>query len=176
VSRSTARSIAGFSLAEVLAGITLALTLALLVWPSVVRSRLAANEASAALTIRQISQAELTYASTYPTVGFASRIDELGGWENGCSPRPERACFLEPAITDAPHHYRGYRFSVDASGAPTRTAFFSLAVPVRIGETGQLSFCSTNRWLIHYRSDGRHLTNAEACETSTTFVASTTSR
>lgn len=163
---ATNRAQAGVSLAELLAALALALALALLIWPKFVRSKLAANEAAAVGTMKEISQAELTYAATYPASGFAEHIEQLGGREEGCVPRPERACLLDASIADAPHVSRGYVFSAEGAGTGSKTAFLSLAVPVKTGETGQLSFCTTNRWIVHYRGAGHLIDDSEGCEAS----------
>jgi hypothetical protein len=150
----------------VLAALALMLAFALLLLPRLVRSNLAANEAAAIAISKEISQAELTYAATYPAIGFAASIDHLSGRGDGCLSRPERACLLAPDIADRPHSSHGYTFSAESSGTPIKTTFFSLATPLQIGETGQLSFCTTNRWVIHYRGDGRPFPDGETCEAS----------
>jgi type II secretory pathway pseudopilin PulG len=40
--------------------------------PNLLRSRMAANEASAVSSLRTINTAEVTYTTTYPSVGFAA--------------------------------------------------------------------------------------------------------
>ena len=156
----------GIGFLEVAAAIALALTLALLFWPKLVRSKMAANETVAVATMKDINQAELTYAATYPAVGFAAQIAELGGRDMACIPGAEHGCLLAEDVALAPHVSRGYTFAATGVGVGTRTAFSSSAVPVRVGESGQRSFCSTNLWLIHYRGDGRQILDGQNCETS----------
>jgi type IV pilus assembly protein PilA len=161
--RTNNRSELGISAIEVVAVAALAFTLALLVWPKMVRSTRAANEASAVITLKEIGQAEMIYAATYPAIGFAENLNQLGGLNEPCSTTPARACLLAE-VARPPFAYRGYSFSATGYGTGPRTAFLSLSVPLRPGDTGQLSFCSTNRWLIHYRANGQSIFDAETCD------------
>ncbi len=57
----------GFSLIELLIVVAIILIIAAIAIPNLLRSRIAANEASAVGSLRTINTAEVTYASTYPT-------------------------------------------------------------------------------------------------------------
>ena len=69
----------GFSLIELLIVVAIILIIAAIAIPNLLRARMAANEASAVSSIRTINTAEVTYNSTYPTVGFAPALVNLGG-------------------------------------------------------------------------------------------------
>ena len=62
----------GFSLIELLIVVAIILIIAAIAIPNLLRSRMAANEASAVGSLRTINTAEVTYSTTYPTVGFAA--------------------------------------------------------------------------------------------------------
>src|SRR5689334_25096834 len=68
----------GFSLIELLIVVAIILIIAAIAIPNLLRSRIAANEASAVGSIRTINTAEVTYSSTYPDVGFVL-LSSLGG-------------------------------------------------------------------------------------------------
>jgi prepilin-type N-terminal cleavage/methylation domain-containing protein len=68
----------GFSLIELLIVVAIILVIAAIAIPNLIRSRIAANEASAVGSVRTINTAEMTYASTYPNYGFAG-LTNLGG-------------------------------------------------------------------------------------------------
>ena len=68
----------GFSLIELLIVVAIILIIAAIAIPNLLRSRMAANEASAVGSLRTINTAEVTYASTYPAIGFNS-LANLGG-------------------------------------------------------------------------------------------------
>ena len=69
----------GFSLIELLIVVAIILIIAAIAIPNLLRSRIAANEASAVGSIRTINTSEVTYATTYSNVGFASTLADLGG-------------------------------------------------------------------------------------------------
>src|SRR5450755_2673248 len=60
----------GFSLIELLIVVAIILIIAAIAIPNLLRSRIAANEASAVGSLRTINTAEVTYSSTYPAFGF----------------------------------------------------------------------------------------------------------
>ena len=75
----------GFSLIELLIVVAIILIIAAIAIPNLLRSKIAANEASAMQTVRQISSAEMSYTNSYPAVGFASDLASLGGPVTGCT-------------------------------------------------------------------------------------------
>src|SRR6202167_5142969 len=78
----------GFSLIELLIVVAIILIIAAIAIPNLLRSRISANESSAASSIRTVSTAEVSYASTYPTQGYsanATAMANLGpGAITGC--------------------------------------------------------------------------------------------
>src|ERR1700761_4939291 len=69
----------GFSLIELLIVVAIILIIAAIAIPNLMRSRIAANEASAVGSVRTINTAEVTYASAYPDIGFTGTLANLGG-------------------------------------------------------------------------------------------------
>jgi len=59
--------------------VAIILIIAAIAIPKLLRARMAANESSAVASIRTINTAEITYNSTYPTVGFSPDLISLGG-------------------------------------------------------------------------------------------------
>ena len=74
----------GFSLIELLIVVAIMLIIAGLAIPSLLRSRIAADEAGAAASIRVVNSAQITYNSAYPSVGYAGSLATLGG--SSCNP------------------------------------------------------------------------------------------
>ena len=74
----------GFSLIELLIVVAIILIIAAIAIPNLLRSRMAANEASAVGSLRTINTAEVTYSNTYPTVGFGN-LGVLGGTAANCA-------------------------------------------------------------------------------------------
>src|SRR5438876_8574573 len=88
----------GFSLIELLIVVAIILIIGAIAIPNLLRARIAANEASAARTVREISNAEVAYHSAYPQVGFAPNLISLGG-VLPCSPSSASACILDDTIS-----------------------------------------------------------------------------
>ena len=64
----------GFSLIELLIVVAIILIIAAIAIPNLLRARIAANEASAVASTRTLNTAQISYNSSYPTVGFASTL------------------------------------------------------------------------------------------------------
>jgi prepilin-type N-terminal cleavage/methylation domain-containing protein len=64
----------GFSLIELLIVVAIILIIAAIAIPNLLRSRMAANEASAVGSIRSINTAAVTYSSTYPDIGYPTPL------------------------------------------------------------------------------------------------------
>jgi prepilin-type N-terminal cleavage/methylation domain-containing protein len=132
----------GFSLIELLVVVAVILALAAIAIPNLLRSKIAANEASAVSTLRQISSAEVAYRTTYDAVGFSPDLPSLGGPANGCSPSPATACIVDSVITAG--NKNGYRFFAAGfapGGSPTNTQFVASAAPQAFDKSGVKNFC-----------------------------------
>jgi type IV pilus assembly protein PilA len=95
----------GFSLIELLIVVAIILIIAAIAIPNLIRSKMAANEASAVASIRTINTSEVVYSSTYnvPNV-FSADLKSLGdgGTATNCGstkiPASTQACLLDPAL------------------------------------------------------------------------------
>lgn len=83
--RLPARRENGFSLIELLIVVSIILIIAAIAIPDLLKSRQAANQASAVGSLRTINTAEITYASTYNT-GFSRNLQVLDGTSALSSP------------------------------------------------------------------------------------------
>jgi type IV pilus assembly protein PilA len=131
----------GFSLIELLIVVAIILIIAAIAIPNMLRARISANEASAASSVRTISRAEVTYYSSYPTVGYASSLAALGGPVTACVPVDTQACLIDSAL--ATGQKSGYQFQVTGllpSGG-VNTAFVVGAVPLSFNHSGARDFC-----------------------------------
>jgi len=154
----------GFSLIELLIVVAIILIIAAIAIPNLLRSRIAANEASAVGSIRTINTAEVTYSSTYPNVGFSCSMGDFQPPAAGANPTSTAAGLIDGVL--AAGQKSGYNFAlVGCTGTPIVT-YQSTGVPVSIGQTGQRGFCSDQSGVIKFSADG----TAASCLAGTTTL------
>src|SRR6266566_1663342 len=119
----------GFSLIELLIVVAIILIIAAIAIPNLMRSRMAANEASAVGSIRTINTAQVTYSTTYGT-GFGP-LANLGG-AVPCTPSAATSCLVDALI----------------SGGTKSGYTLAVPIPVAVGQSGQRSFCSDESGVI----------------------------
>jgi hypothetical protein len=127
--------------------------------PNLLRSRTAANEASAVGSVRSVNTAEVTYAATYPERGFATDLAKFGTGPGGSNaPTAEHAALLDESLAgagcagEAWCTKSGYRFRVKAICMQHQCLdYVVVATPVDTN-TGTRSFCATSSGVIRYKS------------------------
>jgi len=67
----------GFSLIELLIVVAIILIIAAIAIPNLIKSKMAANEASAVGSVRTINTGEVNYAASCPAVGYSATLVEL---------------------------------------------------------------------------------------------------
>src|SRR5271157_4905210 len=140
----------GFSLIELLIVVAIILIIAAIAIPNLLRSRIAANEASAVGSLRTINTAEITYNTTYgPLVGFAA-LSAMGPTSGaGVSATSTAAGLLDANLASGTKS--GYDFAATASGTNNNT-YQSTAAPQSVGTTGQRYFCSDASGVIQFNA------------------------
>jgi len=139
----------GFSLIELLIVVAIILIVAAIAVPNLLKARIAANEASAVSSVREIKTSELLYASTYPAIGYAVQLSHLGGPEP-CSPSSTTACLVPDPLSNAgpgTQGKSGYVFAAvgsTASGTGVNDTFVVGAAPSNPNITGTRLFCTSN--------------------------------
>ena len=134
---------------ELLIVVAIILIIAAIAIPNLLQARLAANEASAVGSLNAIKSSEITYYSAYPTVGYATKLGDLGG-AAPCVPSQTNACLIDSFLANAiPGSVgkSGYYFlatGIVTGGATSNTAFVAGAAPISSHKTGNRDFCSTN--------------------------------
>jgi type IV pilus assembly protein PilA len=140
----------GFSLLELLIVVAIILVIAAIAIPSLLSSRMAANESAAVGALRTLNMGELTYAATCPEVGFSSSILELN---------TGAICAGGQGIIDdalATGTKSGYTFTyigtADSSGL---TSTYTLTtVPVSPGFSGHRGFYTDQTGVLLYDPSG----------------------
>jgi type IV pilus assembly protein PilA len=160
----------GFSLIELLIVVAIILIIAAIAIPNLLRSRIAANEASAVGSVRTINTAEVTYSSTYPDIGFADTLLKLGpsSVSDTCAaPTSASACIVDWVIANSATTAKsGYKLSVTGSvgsGGTVFTNYFTEAHPATKGTSGIRTFCSDQSGVIRYDPAGTTFADEAAC-------------
>jgi len=167
----------GFSLIELLIVVAIILIIAAIAIPNLLRSRMAANEASAVGSVRTINTAAITFNSTYGD-GFPPSLAAIGTTGTAavsCS----NAELLDSVLTGGSKS--GYTFTlgpgvtaVTAANTPAGCAagwvdgYTITAVPATVGTTGQRAFCSDATGVIRYNATGAATVVAPYCGTAMT--------
>jgi type IV pilus assembly protein PilA len=156
----------GFSLIELLIVVAIILIIAAIAIPNLLRSRIAANEASAVGSLRTINTSEVTYNSTYPSVGFTCSLAAMGPVATGASPTSAAAGLIDANLAGG--NKSGYSFTHGTCNlANNITVDYQWeASPQTIGTTGQRGFCTDVSGVIKYDPAGSGAT----CLTSGTPI------
>jgi len=136
----------GFSLIELLIVVAIILIIAAIAIPNLLRSRMAANEASAVGSLRTINTACVTYSTTYG-IGFPAALSNLGT-SGGVSSTSSQ--LIDNILAGGAKS--GYTFVYAAAAAtngvvPTYTAN---ANPQVAGQTGQRFFFTDQSGVIRF--------------------------
>ena len=159
----------GFSLIELLIVVAIILIIAAIAIPNLLRARIAANESSAVSSIRTMNTAQVTYQSTFPTVGYASLITTLGpSASTGCTtPASTNACLIDWLVAQASgaaSAKSGYYFS-DASGTTVGGILVGYTLdglPAAVNQTGVRGFCSNEDAVIRFTAVGSAVSGGSA--------------
>ena len=135
------------------------LAVAAIAIPNLLRSRMAANEASAVGSMRLMNVAQGMYAAAYPARGYALDLPMLG--QNPRDPKaktPEQAGLIgqtlvnESCTTDAGCTKDGYHFRVKAICKLHKCdEYVAVAAPIN-DNRGVRTFCSTSDGIIRFRT------------------------
>jgi len=136
----------GFSLIELLIVVAIILVISAIAVPSFLHSKIAANEASAVYSIRTINTAQVTYLTTYPTIGYASTLNVLAASSSTTTASSTNAGILDWVLgcTSSACPKSGYNFQLaNIVGTPV-SSYSVWGTPISVGNTGYRSFCSDN--------------------------------
>jgi type IV pilus assembly protein PilA len=135
------RQTRGFSLIELLIVVAIILIIAAIAAPSFLHARMAANESATVGTLRTVNTAQVTYNSTYPTIGFASALTNLAGTTcASAAPSSTSACLIDSALGSGTKS--GYVFTLSGVSGTPASAYQVTAAPVGVNQTGINYFCS----------------------------------
>jgi prepilin-type N-terminal cleavage/methylation domain-containing protein len=156
----------GFSLIELLIVVAIILIIAAIAIPNLLRARIAANESSAASGIRTINTAEVSYYSTYPTVGYSPTLFALGPGAVGTPcPNPPvaaTACLIDDVLANsgnpAGSGKSGYQYTevgaVGAGGGAINQTYNAVTSAANQNTTGVRAFCAVEDGVVRFQQVG----------------------
>ena len=119
----------GFSLIELLIVVAIILIIAAIAIPNLLRSRIAANQASAVGSLRTLNTAEITYSSTYNS-GFSATLSYLQP-TTAATPASTAAGLIDSVLASGSKSGYSFTYSSAATDSAGRIDNYSItAVPI----------------------------------------------
>jgi type IV pilus assembly protein PilA len=141
----------GFSLIELLIVVAIILVIAAIAIPSLVRSKMAANESSAVGSLRTINSASVIYASTY-SIGYPAGLSDLAP---SSVPSSTASDLIDAVLVTGIKS--GYTFSYTPGSAGPGgliTTYSITANPIAPGSSGQRGFFTDQSLVIRVNATG----------------------
>jgi type IV pilus assembly protein PilA len=165
----------GFSLIELLIVVAIILIIAAIAIPNLLRSRIAAAEASAVGSVRTMNTAAVSYSSTYGN-GFPPTLAAMGtATPPGANASCNEAQLVDNVVTSGTK--QGYTLAYTMGNANAvapagcaaagGSSYFITAVPQTVGQTGQRSFCTDQSGVIRFDPTGALPASDAACQNLT---------
>ena len=142
----------GFSLIELLIVVAIILIIAAIAIPDFMKSKMAANQASAVQSLRVLNSSQVMYAANYGK-GYSSSLNDLKAPTGGALPSLTAAALIDnvlgsgiksgyqftytPTITDPVGNYIGYTITAD---------------PLTLGTTGGVFYYTDQSFVIRFHN------------------------
>jgi type IV pilus assembly protein PilA len=135
----------GFSLIELLIVVAIILIIAAIAIPNLLRSRMAANEASAVGSLRTLNTAAVTYSSTYPSIGYPGTLGALAPSATATSAAADLVDSVLAGGTKS-----GYSFAWSGVATTPSNGYSITADAVAQGTSGTRGFYTDQSGVIRY--------------------------
>jgi type IV pilus assembly protein PilA len=142
----------GFSLIELLIVVAIILIIAAIAIPNLMRARMSANESSAVGGVRTISTAEVSYNTTYPTIGYTSSLSYLGGTASPCVSTSANACLIDSVLASGTKSGYTYAMGLGSTTGTPQPTYNVISTAVIPNQTGVRYFCSFEDAVVRYSS------------------------
>jgi prepilin-type N-terminal cleavage/methylation domain-containing protein len=145
----------GFSLIELLIVVAIILIIASIAIPSLIQSKIVANEAAAVGSLGTIRSAQAAYIASYPEVGFADSLSKLGPQTNASTPPDANHAGLIDNVLAAGSK-SGYNYAITGvgSGTPAVVNSYTATANYQSTTTGRRNFCMNETGVIRAQSGG----------------------
>ena len=156
------RDARGFSLIELLIVVAIILIIAAIAIPNLLRSRIAANQASAIGSIRIINTAEVTYYSSFGQ-GFSTTLVKLGPPAAGSPADTSAAGLIDSVLASGVKS--GYSFSYTPNlldGSGKYQGYTLTGVPTQVGTTGSAYYFTDQTYVIRGNTTGPSATASDS--------------
>jgi type IV pilus assembly protein PilA len=143
----------GFSLIELLIVVAIILIIAAIAIPSLLRSKIAAQDASAVASVRTIVTGQATYASSYTDQGFTA-LANLGQPVAPATPDSTKAGLIDDVLASG--NKSGFTFASSGSGGdaaatpPVPNSKFTASALPNSDATGSRIFCTNEQGVIRF--------------------------
>ena len=138
----------GFSLIELLIVVAIILIIAAIAIPNLLRSKMSASDSAAASTLRTLNTAQVTFATAYPQVGYASSFIFLGpnATPGTCNATGllDRQRFSEDCHGPEPQGWIPDWLVTPAAVAGVTGDYGMTAEPLVLNSTGTQVYCTTS--------------------------------
>ena len=142
----------GFSLIELLIVVAIILIIAAIAIPNLLRSKMAANEASSVATLRTYNTAIVSFQTTYGT-DPATSLTQLGPAATPSSTAADLVDNLLGAATPTKSGY-GFTYAPGAAASGIVSTYTIIAAPLTQNVTGQRRFFTDQSGVIRQTTDG----------------------
>jgi len=148
------RNARGFSLIELLIVVAIILIIAAIAIPNLLRSRIAANQASAIGSMRIINTAEVTYSSSFGQ-GYSTTLVKLGPPAAGVPADASAAGLIDSVLASGVKSGYSFSYTPNLADASGKFQGYTLnGAPTQVGTTGSAYYFTDQTYVIRGTTAG----------------------
>ena len=141
----------GFSLIELLIVVAIILIIAAISIPNLLRSRIAANQASAVGSLRTLNAAEITYSATYNS-GYSLTLSYIKPPATGANPTSQAAGLVDSVLGAGTKSGYSFTYTPGPSDASGRINTYSITATPISSSTGTNNYYTDETGVIRQNS------------------------
>ena len=141
----------GFSLIELLIVVAIILIIAAIAIPNLLRSRIAANQASAVGSLRTIQTAEITYSTTFNS-GYSSTLAYLGPPSSGTNVTSSASGLIDSVLSAGTKSGYSFTYTAGAADAAGKIDTFTITATPISSSTGTNAYYTDQSGVIRQNS------------------------